>query len=39
MAKVFKFSLQKVLDVRKHKEDQLAIELSKRKAALNLDHY
>ena len=39
MAKVFKFSLQKVLDVRKHKEDQLAIELSKRKAALNLETF
>ena len=39
MAKVFKFSLQKVLDLRKHKEDQLAIELGKRKAALNLETF
>ena len=39
MAKAFKFSLQKVLDVRKHREDQLAIELGKHKAALNLETF
>ncbi len=39
MAKAFKFSLQKVLDVRKHREDQLAIELSKFKAALNMETF
>jgi len=35
MAKAFSFSLQKVLDIRKHREDQKAIELSRKKAALN----
>ena len=35
MAKAFSFSLQKVLDVRKHSEDQKAIELSKAQKELN----
>jgi len=39
MAKAFKFSLQKVLDVRKHKENQLAVELGRRKAALNQETF
>lgn len=34
MAKSFNFSLQKVLDVRKHTENQKAIELSKARRAL-----
>ena len=34
MAKAFNFSLQKVLDVRRHKEDQKAIELGKAKSSL-----
>jgi len=34
MAKAFRFSLQKVLDVREHKEDQISIELGKAKTAL-----
>lgn len=35
MAKAFNFSLQKVLDMRKHFEDQKAIELSKAQKELN----
>ncbi len=34
MAKSFNFSLQKVLDVRRHKEEQKSIELHKAKQAL-----
>ncbi len=34
MAKRFRFSLQKVLDLREHKEEQKAIELGKAKAEL-----
>lgn len=34
MARAFNFSLQKVLDVRRHKEDQRAIELGKAKSSL-----
>lgn len=37
MPKAFKFSLQKVLDVRKHKEEQKAIELFKAEQALNAE--
>lgn len=37
MAGKFSFSLQKVLDLRKHHEEQAALDYSKKKAALELE--
>ncbi len=37
MARVFRFSLQKVLDVRRHREDQQAIELGKANRKLQTE--